>query len=288
MFVDKLSARIVIFRHYLEFRHGDNETFNWSEEKFNLLLQRKLFIDFFKSYVDDITKLLLISNHFVNMIKMFIEDNNIDFSIDICGLSRISNLYLLEKNKIHDKFEEFAVNFSIYENKFLVMQFDDFLNQKEKVDKSLFNLYMMKLEYLDTILNVLWLLIIHRFLLQILVPGENSVDAYQKLNITRQDAEYVLTHKSIFNEYLKLYTEQFFEFDKNLSEATVRLKYPILLDEITSTLHSGGFFVTKNKYNKIMEKVSRQTLHIELLLSAYDGYDFETAQNVVRKIIPTL
>lgn len=288
MFVDKLSARIVIFRHYLEFRHGDNETFNWSEEKFNLLLQRKLFIDFFKSYVDDITKLLLISNHFVNMIKMFIEDNNIEFSIDISGLSRISNLYLLEKNKIHDKFEEFAVNFSINENKFLVMQFDDFLNQKEKFDKSLFNLYMMKLEYLDTILNILWLLIIHRFLLQVLVPGENSFDAYQKLNITSQDAEYVLTHKSLFNEYLKLYTEQFFEFNKNLSEATVRLKYPNLLDEITSTLHSGGIFVTKNKYNKIMEKVSRQTLHIELLLSAYDGYDFETAQNVVRKIIPTL
>jgi hypothetical protein len=288
MFVDKLSARIVIFRHYLEFKYNDSETFNWTQRNFNLLLQRKVFIDFFNKNIDDITKPLRVSNDFEKLIVMFIEDNNIDFTKDIYGLKRISNLYFLEKDKIHKKFNEFDVNFSTFENRFLVIQFDDFKNQKEKFDKSLFNLYLSKLEYLDTILNILWLLIIHRYLLQILVPNLNSVDAYQKLSIKIQDVDYILTHKSLFNEYLKLYSEQFFEFNTNLSDTTVRLKYPHLLDEIALTLHSGGIFVTKNKYNKIMEKVSRQTLHIELLLSAYDGYDFETAQNIVRKIIPSL
>ena len=52
MFVDKLSARILIFRHYLEIEYDDNETFKWTETLFNDLLQRKMLLNYFNNIND--------------------------------------------------------------------------------------------------------------------------------------------------------------------------------------------------------------------------------------------
>lgn len=289
MFVDKLSARIVIFRHYLEVYEQDFSTLSWSEVEFNNLLMRKSIMNYLSKNIIDITKPLFIDNELQTLIQIFSENYHLSFKLDKESICKIANRLNHERNLLNSRFGNFSDKFQNVENNFLLLQFEDFKNRKSEFDYALRDLFIEKKSYIDTLFNIVWLFVITRYILQERFPNESIETAYEYIGIEMGDDEMVITHNKTLSIYFEKLNQQYHKFSKNLSEQFVRQKYPELLNEIAKTLHSSRtIFVSKRKYESIMKKVGQQSLHIELLLTAYDGYDFDVSREIVQKIIPTL
>lgn len=286
MFSDKLSARVVIFRHYLQVSDKDNDTLSWSNQLFNDIVSQKNIIDLFQVYKNDFL-LGIVRMEALTYINNFAIKNNIQQEFTISNVKNILELINQTKNDL-DKYENFEENFTHFENEFLLIQYERFRVIKHQFDQQLYLLFKTKLDYINEIIKIITL----EFILIILSKKNNpKISVFENLLTIFEKKETI--HKFTFEDeqlsvYLYKLNNQYFAFSKNLTERFVRKKYGDLLNEITKTLHSGGFFVTPSKYEKIMNQVAKQALHIELLLSAYDGYNFETAQDVVRNIIPSL
>lgn len=282
MFVDKLSARILIFRHYLEIEYDDNETFKWTETLFNDLLQRKMLLNYFKTNTNQLTSRFVFTSDMRNLIKKFEEVNNFEFELSKSGLLSNSKILNERINKFNTSRYEFINAFDEYQNRFLVIQFDDFLNSKNQFDSSLKELYQKKIEYIDFISDILWLQLSHRHILSKLAPNESTLNAYRNLGMQDERELYLLSNDLIFEIYLENFSSQYYIFKKDLTISYIKNKYPDLVNEIQKTLHSGGWIITPKKYERIMDDVSKKMVHLELILTAYDGYDFDIAKENVQ------
>lgn len=287
MFADKLSARVIIFRHYLEVQKNDHESLKWTEDLFNQLVDRKSIFRYLEKISLSYNGKLVFDAKFIELISFFLNANRISLSYDRTGLNNINVLYNHMVHRFEQHFQEFIDKFRLVENSFLRLDYESFQLNLFENDKQLEILFQEKIEVTNCLLDTVVLLLIARYVLFQISPQTGVFETYQKINCP--ESEQMIKGDYQLAKYIELLDRLFYSFSSDLSEQFVNNKYPDLLAEILRTMrNTNGIFVTRKKYEQIMDQASKEVLHLELLLVAYHGYDFEISQKIVRQVFRNL